>query len=101
MVEERDVRAAMESAAKHMGASLVDLGLIDSIVVDGVSVRIRVVPHCDCPFLPSVLEDMYEAVIGVPGIDEVDIEVIWSVQWRPSRLSEEGRRCLGLPSDPR
>ena len=97
MVAESDVREAMVRSVRHWGISPVDLGLIDSIVVDGPSVLIKIVPHCDCPFLPSVLEDMFEAANAVPGVEDVDIEVLWEVRWRPSMLTDDGRRCLGVP----
>ncbi|HID73593.1 MAG TPA: DUF59 domain-containing protein [Thermoplasmata archaeon] len=102
MVTESDVLDAISRPLDpSLGVPLVDLGMIQEVsVVDEHNVIIKVIPPCNCPFLPLILENLYLAAREIPGISEVDIEVLWDSQWVPSLMSKEGRRRLGLdPKD--
>jgi metal-sulfur cluster biosynthetic enzyme len=78
--------------------SIVDMGLIESVEIRDREVRIEIVLTTGwCPFASRLLEMIKVEVAGLPGVDEVDVEVIWDPTWTPERMSGEARKKLTLP----
>ena len=50
-----------------------------------------------CPFAARLLEMVKEEVGGLPGVDAVDVEVVWDPTWTPQRMSTGAREKLRLP----
>ena len=40
-------------------------------------------------------EDIRHKVLGLSGVKEADVEVVWEPPWDPSRMSEAARLQLG------
>jgi metal-sulfur cluster biosynthetic enzyme len=78
--------------------SVVDMGLIESIEIRHREVRIEMVLTTGwCPFAARLLEMVKEEVGGLPGVDAVDVEVVWDPTWTPQRMSAGAREKLRLP----
>ena len=78
--------------------SVVDMGLIESIEIVDRTVRVEMVLTTGwCPFASRLLEMVEIEVGSLPGVDEVDVEVIWDPTWTPERMSGEARKKLTLP----
>ena len=78
--------------------SVVDMGLIESVEIRDREVRIEMVLTTGwCPFASRLLEMVEIEVGSLPGVDEVDVEVIWDPTWTPERMSGEARKKLTLP----
>jgi len=78
--------------------SVVDMGLIESIDIEGRRVEIEMVLTTGwCPFASRLLEMVTEEVGALPTVDGVDVEVIWDPTWTPERMSESAREKLRLP----
>lgn len=78
--------------------SVVDMGLIESVEIRGRKVRIEMVLTTGwCPFASRLLEMVEMEVSSLPGVDEVDVEVVWDPTWTPERMSGEARKKLTLP----
>lgn len=82
--------------------SIVELGLVyrcDEIVTPEGSRRIEIdmsmtAPGCG---MGDVLrEDALRAVSAVPGVDDVEVNLVWSPPWTVARMSEAARLELGL-----
>jgi metal-sulfur cluster biosynthetic enzyme len=41
-----------------------------------------------------ILEDVRETVSAIPGIERVEVEVVWSPPWTKERLTSRGRTLL-------
>ncbi len=78
--------------------SVVDMGLIEKIQIEGREVGIHMVLTTGwCPFTARLF-DMIEREVGaLSGVDKVDVEVVWNPTWTPDRMSEEARNKLRLP----
>ena len=78
--------------------SVVDMGLIESIEILGREVKVEMVLTTGwCPFASRLLE-MVEAEVGaLPGVEAVDVEVVWDPTWTPERMSAGAREKLRLP----
>jgi metal-sulfur cluster biosynthetic enzyme len=78
--------------------SVVDMGLIESIDIEGRRVEIEMVLTTGwCPFASRLLEMVTEEVGVLPMVDRVDVDVVWDPTWTPERMSESAREKLRLP----
>jgi metal-sulfur cluster biosynthetic enzyme len=78
--------------------SVVDMGLIESIEILDKTVRVEMVLTTGwCPFASRLLEMVEEEVGNLPGVEAVDVEVVWDPTWTPARMSEGAREKLRLP----
>ena len=82
--------------------NIVDLGLIYACdahpQADG-SYRVEIKMSMTAPGcgMGDVLKDDVRArVQSVPGVSDVDVEVVWDPPWDQSRLTDEARLELGL-----
>ena len=75
--------------------SVVDMGMIRDVSVDGTSVRVVVLPtFTGCPALPIIKSDVATAVASVAGVDSVSVEVSFVPPWTSDRISAQGRLKL-------
>ena len=73
--------------------SLVDLGVVKGVAVDGERVRIEFTPtFMGCPALEVMRQQMEEAVTAIGGEPEVD--VLLDDSWSTDRITPEGRAKL-------
>ena len=78
--------------------SVVDMGLIESIEIQGGNVKIKLVLTSGwCPFAARLLEMIKEEVGKLPEVGAVEVEVVWDPTWTPERMSEGARDKLRLP----
>jgi probable FeS assembly SUF system protein SufT len=82
--------------------NVVDLGLIylceaESLADGGHRVRIEMsMTAPGCGMGDVLLEDARTVAASVPGVSEVDIELIWDPPWGMDRMSDAARLQLGL-----
>lgn len=78
--------------------SVVDMGLIEEVEVRGSAVEIKMVLTSGwCPFTARMFESIKSEVGALPGVEEVDVEVVWDPAWTPERMSEGAKEKLTLP----
>jgi ring-1,2-phenylacetyl-CoA epoxidase subunit PaaD len=74
--------------------SLVDLGVITEVHVEGSHVKIVMTPtFVGCPALDMMKSDITD-VLKSKGIEEVEIEVSYRKPWHSDLISEKGKRAL-------
>ena len=76
--------------------NIVDLGLIYDVKVlpDSVNIRMSMTSPM-CPSHVSIREDA-RAKLAEAGFPNPQIEVVWEPAWSPQRISEAGRKKLGI-----
>ena len=74
--------------------SLVDLGLIRGVEVEGAKAKIKLTYTClGCPAMDMIQDDVSDRLLEMDGIDEVDIEVVWET-WSRKDITLLGRKQL-------
>ncbi len=74
--------------------SLVDLGVIREVEIDGDRVRIAMTPtFSGCPALEVMRRELREKLLEL-GAQEVDVELVLSPPWSSDDISEAGREKL-------
>lgn len=49
-----------------------------------------------CPVAGSLVEEVRRRVAEVPGVTEVNVQLVWDPPWSPDRMSESARLQLGF-----
>ena len=76
--------------------NVVDLGLIYNVQVNQDSVDLKItMTSPQCPSHVSISEDIKTRLTDA-GFPTPKIELVWEPAWSPQRISEAGRRALGI-----
>lgn len=76
--------------------NVVDLGLIYNVRVNPDSVDLKItMTSPQCPSHVSISEDI-KTRLADAGFPTPKIELVWEPAWSPQRISEAGRRALGI-----
>ena len=75
--------------------SVVDMGMIREVAVNGNDVRVVVLPtFTGCPALPIIKSDVRAAVQAVDGVANVTVDISFVPPWTSDRITAEGRTKL-------
>jgi probable FeS assembly SUF system protein SufT len=82
-------------------ASIVELGLVYSVVAEPVDGGQRVLVHMTltapgCGVGPVLVEDVRRKCLSVPGVKQAEVELVFDPPWDVSRMSEAARLQLGM-----
>ncbi len=96
-ITEDQVREALSSVNDpELGFNIVDLGLVYTVQIDGSKVYVQMtLTSMACPAGPQMVEAAREAVLGLDGVDEVDVTLTFSPPWGPEMMREELRWIFG------
>jgi ring-1,2-phenylacetyl-CoA epoxidase subunit PaaD len=73
--------------------SVVDLGLVHAVRLDGGRLRVELLPtFVGCPALDLIRASVAERLAGMAP--EVEVEMTFAVPWTSDRITAEGRRKL-------
>ena len=98
MVKEETVRETLkEIIDPEIGINIVDMGLIYGVDIQDQTANITMtLTSPSCPAGGQILNATQHVVQQLDGIDEVNVEVVWTPPWNPEMMSEEGRDALGI-----
>ena len=99
----RQIGAALQPVQDpeiHM--SIVDLGLVYGAEIGrsekGLSVKIRMsLTSPACPYGPMLLASTHSAIARLPGVKDVDVDLVFTPSWDPRTMAtEDAKEQLGL-----
>jgi probable FeS assembly SUF system protein SufT len=82
--------------------NIVDLGLVYDCVLtprpgQGTHVGVKMTLTAPgCGMGPTIAAEARQKVLGVPGVAEAEVELVWDPVWNQSMISEAGKMKLGL-----
>lgn len=80
-----------------LNLNIVDLGLIYDIQVDGTKVRIDMsLTSPGCPSGPEIMGEAEQQLRSIPGIGDVEMNLVWSPPWTPERIEPRVRAYMGF-----
>jgi metal-sulfur cluster biosynthetic enzyme len=83
-------QALREVFDPELGMSVVDLGLIYDVQIDGGLVRIvMTLTTQGCPLHDSMTEWVRQAVGRIPGVDQVKVAITFEPAWTPERIGRD------------
>jgi metal-sulfur cluster biosynthetic enzyme len=97
MATDTDIREALRTVIDpELGVNIVDLGLVYRIEVEGPAVRVEMTMTSPACPLGDYLKTLVDAAIkgAVPGVENVEVALVWEPAWDPDMMSDAGRRQL-------
>ncbi len=91
------VRASLRQCMDpEVPISIVDMGLVYGIdVTDGNDVEIKMTMTTKgCPLHETLVSDVTRFAKKVPGVNSVNVEIVWDPPWTMDMLSAEARETL-------
>ena len=98
-----DLQAEVVNALKsiydpEIPVDIYELGLIYDVEIsedgDAIVTMTLTTPHC--PVAESLPQEVELRVLGVPGIRDAEVKLVWDPPWDPSKMSDEARLELGM-----
>jgi metal-sulfur cluster biosynthetic enzyme len=81
----------------ELGMDVVDLGLVYEVEVDGPKVKIIYsLTSMGCPAGPLIAGDMERVSREVPGVEDVELELVFDPPWTPDKMSDDAKFILGF-----
>lgn len=96
MLNEQTVLEAMRQVIDpEIGCNVVDLGLIYGITIVGTKVTVQMtLTTPGCPMGESIAQGAQWALLGLDGVDDAAVEIVWDPPWNPSMMTETGRAAI-------
>jgi metal-sulfur cluster biosynthetic enzyme len=83
------------SIATGVPISIVDMGLVLDVAVEGSTARVQLcLTSPICFQITNILTKVDETVASVPGIEKVDCSVDAAYEWMPSMMAASSQRDL-------
>jgi metal-sulfur cluster biosynthetic enzyme len=108
MLSEADILTALRDCFDpEVKLNLVDLGLIYSVETgpdrestpawprQWAKVTMTLTTQ-QCPASGFIFEQVRNRLAGIPDISKVEVNLVWEPKWTAHRISEAGRRQLGI-----
>jgi len=76
--------------------NIVDMGLIYGVDVrenNKIDIKMTMTTR-GCPLHDTLVNDVKRYVNKVPGVTDVNIEIVWEPPWTPERMSQEGKKLI-------
>ena len=84
----------------EIGVSIVDLGLIYGHEWDAEQFKLKIIMTLTsqmCPMGPEIISSVEMMAHQMPGVREVEVELVWSPPWDPKQhCSEDAKAFLGI-----
>jgi len=96
---QEELRAKLsEVVDPELNLSIIELGLVYDIAWDdGVVVITMTLTSPGCPFGPIIRGEAYAKIKEMPGVKDVDVQIVWNPAWDPRTMaSEDVRMTLGI-----
>lgn len=87
--------ALREVRDPELPLSVVDLGLIYDVVVDGAYIRVDMtLTSMGCPCHDVLVDDVRERLAAMPGVERAVVDIVWDPPWTSARITPAGREAL-------
>lgn len=75
--------------------TIVDLGLIVGVTIDDERLHVALtMTSAACPVADLIVDDAAAEVEPLAGARDVEVELVWTPEWTPERMSERARRFM-------
>ena len=92
------LRDVHDPCCADRGISIVDMGVVEDVRVDGAHVEVDLLPTTGwCPFIATMSDAIPDRLRRLDGVKTVDVRVVWDPMWTPDRLSRSAQDKLSMP----
>jgi metal-sulfur cluster biosynthetic enzyme len=81
----------------ELGIDIVSLGMVYEVSVFGGDINIEMtLTTPGCPLHASIEADVKHVLGQVPGVDAINVELVWDPPWTPDAMNDYAKRSLGF-----
>ncbi len=81
----------------EIDCNIVDLGLVYGVTIEGGKVSVKMtLTTPGCPMHESISWGVKNALLGMEGVEDADVQVVWDPPWHPSMMTDAGRARVGM-----
>lgn len=96
-----DVNSLWEALKKvydpELQLDIVNLGLVYKLEANGGEVNIDLtMTSPGCPLAAQIAFNAQNELLKVKGVENVNLNLVWSPPWTPEKMSEEAKTILGI-----
>lgn len=96
ITEEMVIDAIKTVIDPEVGCDIYSLGLIYGIAIDGTSVRVTMTLSTKaCPLHEMMVGWTKDAVSGVQGVSDCEVEIVWEPAWNITMASDAVKKKFG------
>jgi metal-sulfur cluster biosynthetic enzyme len=98
VVSEDQVKLALRRVKDpDLNLNILDLGLVYGIEVNGANVKVDMtLTSPGCPSGPEIMGNAEEEIKSLPGVDSVEMNLVWAPFWTPEKMEPRVRAYLGF-----
>jgi metal-sulfur cluster biosynthetic enzyme len=98
VVSEDQVKLALRRVKDpDIQLNIIDLGLVYGIVVDGTTVKVDMtLTSPACPSGPELMTNADKEIRAIPGVENVEVNLVWMPFWTPEKMEPRVRAYLGF-----
>ena len=98
VVSEDQVKLALRRVKDpDLQLNIIDLGLVYAIAVDGSTVKVDMtLTSPACPSGPELMTNAENEVKARPGVEKVEVNLVWMPFWTPEKMEPRVRAYLGF-----
>ena len=98
VVSEDQVKLALRRVKDpDLNLNIMDLGLVYEIHVDGATVQVDMtLTSPGCPSGPEIMTEAEKEIRSLPGVEDVQVNLVWSPFWTPEKMEPRVRAYLGF-----
>ena len=97
VTEDAVFEAVKEIIDPEVGINIVDMGLIYGVDIEDEIVNITMtLTSPGCPAGGQLINGTQHVIQQLEGVDEVNINVVWTPRWTPEMMTEEAKDELGI-----
>ena len=95
--KEEVVEALRQVEDPELGMDIVELGLFYDAEVAGDDVKVTyTLTSMGCPAGAMIQEDIERVVREIPGVGNVESDLVFEPPWTPDRMSDDAKFILGF-----
>ena len=89
--------AVKEIIDPEVGINIVDMGLIYGVDIEDETVNITMtLTSPGCPAGGQLINGTQHVTQQLEGVEEVNVNVVWTPRWTPEMMTEEAKDELGI-----
>jgi len=98
VVSEDQVKLALRRVKDpDLQLNIIDLGLVYGIAVDGTTVKVDMtLTSPACPSGPELMTNAEKEIRMLPGVENVEVNLVWMPFWTPEKMEPRVRAYLGF-----
>ncbi len=99
MITKDDVMKALSDVFDpELGLNIVEMGLVYDVRIEDEGKKVHVdmtLTTPGCPLHQTLAYAARRAIEGLDGVEDAEVELVWSPPWSPDKMTEEAKRKIG------